>query len=125
MDFLGFTAVAGKGVKMSDDKIQAIRNWGKPKTLHDARAFAGLANFYGKFVPHFSDLMKPIYELTKKGAAFFWNDKCQKAFDIVKSAMKNDVSLQGFDWTKDARLETDSSGVAYAGIISQQDNNGD
>ncbi|RFU78939.1 reverse transcriptase [Trichoderma arundinaceum] len=61
----------------------------------------------------------------EKGAVFDWNEDCQKAFDIVKSAMKNDVFLQGFDWTKDARLETDSSGIAYAGVISQQDEHGD
>lgn len=125
VDFLGFTAVAGKGVKMSDDKIQAIRDWERPKTTRDCRAFAGLANFYGKFIPHFSDLMKPIYELTKKGVTFDWQPRHQLAFDTVKSAMKTDVFLQGFDYSKDAVLETDSSNVAYAGVISQKDDNGD
>jgi hypothetical protein len=125
VDFLGFTAVASKGVKMSDDKIQAIRDWEKPKTIRDCRAFAGLANFYGKFIPHFSDLMKPIYELTKKGVTFEWTPRHQLAFDTVKSAMKTDVFLQGFDYSKDAVLETDSSNVAYAGVISQKDDNGD
>jgi len=125
VDFLGFTAVAGKGVKMSDDKIQAIRDWERPKTTRDCRSFAGLANFYGKFIPHFSDLMKPIYELTKKNVPFEWTPRQQLAFDTVKSAMKTDIFLQGFDYSKDAVLETDSSNVAYAGVISQKDNNGD
>jgi hypothetical protein len=39
--------------------------------------------------------------------------------------MKTDVFLQGFDYSKDAVLETDSSNVAYAGVISQKDDNGD
>jgi hypothetical protein len=125
VDFLGFTAVANKGVKMADDKIQAIRNWERPKTVSDTRAFNGLANFYGKFVPHYSDLMKPLYNLTKKGAEFNWTEECQIAFDTVKSAMKTDLFLSGFDWNKTATLETDASNVAYAGIISQKDDNGD
>src|SRR6202000_2656698 len=33
VDFLGFTAIAGKGVCMSEDKIQAIRNWEAPKSI--------------------------------------------------------------------------------------------
>lgn len=125
VNFLGFTAVANKGVKMADDKIQAIRNWERPKTLRDTRAFAGLANFYGKFIPHYSDLMQPLYRLTKKGVDFHWDEKCQLAFDTVKRAMKNDLFLSGFDWNKTATLETDASDVAYAGIISQKDDNGD
>lgn len=125
VDFLGFTAVAGKGVCMSEDKIQAIRNWEKPKSIRDCRAFAGLANFYSKFAPHFADLMKPIYELTKKGAIFEWTDRHQSAFEAVKSLMRNDIFLQGFDFEKPSTLETDSSGVAYAGVISQKDDHGD
>jgi hypothetical protein len=125
VEFLGFTAVAGKGVKMADDKIQAIRDWSRPKTQRDVRAFAGLANFYGKFIPHFSDLMKPLYELTKKGVPFDWTDRCQSSFDLVKSAMQTDIFLEGFDWAKDVVLETDASDVAYAGVISQHDKNGD
>lgn len=125
VDFLGFTAVAGKGVCMSEDKIQAIRNWGRPQSIRDCRAFAGLANFYSKFAPHFADLMKPIYELTKKGAVFEWTPRHQTAFEAVKLLMRNDIFLSGFDFEKPAVLETDSSGVAYAGVISQKDNNGD
>ena len=125
VDFLGFTAVAGKGVCMSEDKIQAIRNWERPQSIKDCRAFAGLANFYSKFAPHFADLMKPIYELTKKGATFEWTPRHQTAFEAVKLLMRNDIFLSGFDFEKPAVLETDSSGVAYAGVISQKDNNGD
>ena len=124
VNFLGYTAIATKGVCMSDDKIQAIRNWTKPLTTRDIRSFVGLANFYSKFVPHFADTMKPFYEMTKKGAPYFWNDVLQSAFDTIKAAMHNDVFLIGFDYEKDVTLETDASGVAYAGIISQKDENG-
>lgn len=110
---------------MSDDKLQAIRDWERPKSIRDCRAFAGLANFYSKFAPHFSDLMKPIYDLTKKGAIFDWTPKHQFAFETVKSLMQKDIFLQGFDYDKPAILETDASDVAYAGIISQKDTYGD
>jgi hypothetical protein len=125
VDFLGFTAIAGKGVCMSEDKIQAIRDWERPKTIRDCRAFAGLANFYAKFAPHFADLMKPIYALTKKGAVFDWTTQCELAFQSVKELMRKDVFLSGFDFNAPAVLETDASDVAYAGIISQFDENGD
>lgn len=125
VDFLGFTAKAGQGVTMAQDKIQAIRDWKRPNTVRDVRQFNGLANFYGKFVPHYSDIMKPLYALTVKGVPFDWTDQCQSAFNIIKQAMQNDIFLEGFDWNKDVILETDASDVAYAGIISQHDDNGD
>jgi len=125
VDFLGFTVEAGKGVRMSDDKVQAIKNWKRPNSIRDIRAFAGLALFYSKFIPHFADLMKPFYLMTKKGAVFSWNDTLQSAFDIVKSHMRTDVFLQGFDYEKEIIFETDASDVAYAGIISQTNSIGE
>lgn len=96
-----------------------------PKSVRDVRAFNGLANFYGKFVPHFADIMKPLYRLTQKDVSFHWSPDCQKAFLLVKEAMRNDISLHAFDWSKDVVLETDASDAAYAEIISQPDENGD
>ena len=34
-------------------------------------------------------MLKPIYELTKKGRPFIWGDEQQKAFDEIKSRLLN------------------------------------
>jgi hypothetical protein len=44
ISFLEFTAVAPKGIRMSDDKLEAMREWEAPKNLREVRSFPGLTN---------------------------------------------------------------------------------
>ena len=53
------------------------------------RSFAGVVNFVSIFCPELQKLLKPIYELTKKGRPFIWGDEQQKAFDEIKSRLLN------------------------------------
>ncbi|ODM21526.1 hypothetical protein SI65_02370 [Aspergillus cristatus] len=93
IDFLSYTAMAGKGVRMSEDKMEAIQNMKPPRSKADVYSFNGLVNFYAKFIPHFSDIMQPLYALTKKNANFDWTPTCEKAFQRLKEAMRADVFL--------------------------------
>ena len=51
------------------------------------RSFAGIVNFVSIFYPELQKLLKPIYELTKKGRPFIWGDEQQKALDELKSRL--------------------------------------
>ncbi|HLO98056.1 MAG TPA: pol polyprotein [Fimbriimonas sp.] len=124
ISFLGFTAVAGKGIRMSDDKLEAMRSWEAPSSLRDLRSFLGLTNYYHDFVPHYSDITSCLTDLTKKDTPFDWTPRHQAAFDRLKSALRNDVFLAAYDWEKPTTLETDASDAAFAGVISQPDENG-
>jgi hypothetical protein len=117
VSFLGFTAVAGKGIRMSDDKLEAMREWETPKNVREVRSFLGLTNFYGGFVPHYSDVCSPLTALTGKDVPFVWSSECERAFTRLKELLRNDVFLAAFDWDKPVYLETDASNVAYAVII--------
>lgn len=122
VSFLGFTAVAGKGVRMSDDKLQGLREWRKPQNVKQVRMFLGTVNFYHDFVPHYSDIVAPLTDLTKKDAPFTWTNKHDKAWDKLMSLLRNDIFLAAFDPELPVILETDASDVAYAGVISQLHN---
>jgi len=47
--FLGYI-VTGDGIKAYESKIKAIQPWPTPKSIHDVRAFQGLASFYRSFI---------------------------------------------------------------------------
>ena len=64
-DFLGFTVVCGKGIRMATDKIQGIRDIKPPRNLADLRSFLGVVGFYDKFIPHYSDTVACLTDLLK------------------------------------------------------------
>ena len=54
-------------VKPSRSRLEAIQNL-KPLTIQKGcRSFAGVVNFVSIFCPELQKLLKPIYQLTKKG----------------------------------------------------------
>ena len=55
---------------MDPEKVLAIKSWEAPKTLKGVRSFLGFANFYRSFIEHYSELIRPLNELTKQGTPF-------------------------------------------------------
>ena len=69
LESIAFTGnVVGKGIlHMEHDKLEKIRNAECPKTKKQVHAFLGLAGYYRRFIPAFSDVAAPLTDLTKKG----------------------------------------------------------
>ena len=63
--FLG-SVVSADGIEPDPDKIKAIVEWPVPENLTELRAFVGLASYYRRHVEGFSDITKPLSELTRK-----------------------------------------------------------
>jgi hypothetical protein len=123
-NFLGFTVECGRGIRMADDKIQGIRNLARPTNLAALRHFLGMVGYYDQLIPHYSDITACLTDLSKKGAAWQWRDEHEAAFQRLLSSVRNDVFLRAFDPEKQIRLSTDSSDVAYGGMMEQQDDEG-
>ena len=47
-----------------------------------------MVNFISIFCPKLQKLLKPIYDLTKKGRQFLWEEEQQKAFDEIKHRLQ-------------------------------------
>ena len=43
-----------------------------------------MVNFLRMFCPEYQKLLKPIYDLTRKGRPFMWKEKQQEAFEEIK-----------------------------------------
>ena len=70
-------------VKPLKSRLEAIQNLKPPMNQKGCGSFAGIGNFVSIFCPELQKLLKPIYELTKKGRPFILGDKQQKAFDEI------------------------------------------
>ena len=42
--------VSAKGVQIEDERIEAVKNWPKPKFIYNIQVFLGFANFYWRFI---------------------------------------------------------------------------
>lgn len=58
--------IGADGVKVHQEKIQAIQDWPPPKNISELRGFLGLCCYYRRFVKGFSQLASPLTDLTKR-----------------------------------------------------------
>ena len=55
-----------------------------PCTVKGCRSFAWMVIFLSIFYPELQKLLKPIYDLTRKGRPFIWEKEQQESFDEIK-----------------------------------------
>ena len=60
-------------------KINAIRDWPRPRDKGKVQSFLGL--YYGRFnVNEFVDIAAPLHRLTDLKSQFNWTAECEAAF---------------------------------------------
>ena len=122
--------ISPQGIGPEPEKVAAIKNYPKPKDLHDVRSFLGLASYYRKFIPGYSNIASPLHELTKgfprkgKRITIQWSKLEDEAFNRLKDALTEDVTLMYPDFNKPFRLNCDASDIAIGGCLSQLDSEG-
>ena len=57
-------------VKLLRSRLEAIQKLKLPTTVKGCRSFAGMVNYLNMFCPELQKLLKPIYDLTRKGRHF-------------------------------------------------------
>ena len=70
--------------KLLRSRIEAMQKLNPPTTPKGCRSFAGMVNFLSMFCPDLQKLLKPIYDLTRKGRHFIWGKEQQEAFEEIK-----------------------------------------
>jgi hypothetical protein len=74
----------------NDSKVAKIRTWLLCKTV---TAFLGTAGTMCIWVQDFSDLAKPLVDLTQKDIDFVWQDKHDQAMEKLKQAIITSPAL--------------------------------
>ena len=65
-------------------RLEAIQKLKAPVIVKRCRSFVGMVNFLSIFCPELQKLLKPIYDLTRKGRQFIWGKEQQVAFEEIK-----------------------------------------
>ena len=71
-------------VRPLQSRLEAIQKLHPPITPKGCRSFVGMVNFLSMFCPELQKLLKPIYDLARKGSQFVWGEEQQNAFEEIK-----------------------------------------
>ncbi len=120
VEFLGYTITQNK-VTVSESKIKAIKDYPVWKSIKDIKKFLGLAAFYRKLLPNFSELVVPLSVMQFKNVTFYWNSDCQKSFDKVISLLCSSPILAMLNPELPYIVKVDSSKFGVLCILEQED----
>ena len=102
--------------------IEAIQKLKSPATIKGCRSFTGMVNYVSIFCPKLQKLLKPIYDLTRKGKQFLWEEEQQKAFDEIKRRLQRPPVLHLPDRHGQFQLYSDTSKFATGSVLYQIQN---
>ena len=88
VEYLGHK-ISQDGLRPTEEKIKAIRDAPKPVNVSQLKAFLGLLNYCGKFLPNLSSILALLYSLLQKQTTWHWGVKQQRAFVEAKELVSS------------------------------------
>jgi hypothetical protein len=110
---------SGEKVQADPSKITTAVDWPKPNNIKNVQEFLGFCNFYQRFIPSYSKIAKPLFDLLHKDKTWEWSEKAQEAFDGLKNTLKSAPVLMQPNTKEEFFLECDTSDYATGAILSQ------
>ena len=126
--FLGHRVADGKVFPL-EDKVKAMMDYKRPRSLTELRGFLGLMSYYRRFIRNFAAIAAPLSDLTKQTrlnkshrqlkteskadwAEGVWTSKHDIAFESLKAALLTRPIMSLPNPNHKWRLATDASNVA-------------
>ena len=103
-------------------RLEAIQKLQPPTTVKGCRSFVGMAPFLSMFCPELQKLLKPMYDLTRKGRPFIWEQKQQDSFEEIKCRLIRPPVLHMSNKTGRFHLYSDTSKFATGSTLYQIQN---
>ena len=91
-----------------------------PENQTKVKEFLGLVGYYCKFVPHFSDISRPLLKLMRKDTPFTWMKKCHLPFNMLKDQLCEAPILCYPECSKPYTLFTNASKHRWVGVLTQE-----
>ena len=126
LDFLGHH-VDASGIRMLPARVQAIRDFPQPTSARQLREFLGLVNFYHRFQQNLAARLAPLHALLggrpKTQSTLMWTDAASTAFNDVKDALADAVTLHHPSPHAPYSLMVDASDLEVGAVLQQHTNN--
>ena len=118
--YLGFL-ISNQGIQPDPANVTKILKV-KLNTLKDVRSFIGLAQFYRRFIEHFTHKCRPLFALLKKGTPFKkLPDDAARNVEEIKHMLTQQPILRHHDPLRTFYLKTDASQQGLGASLGQKD----
>src|SRR6266498_13818 len=121
--FLGHI-ISAKGIRTDPDKIAKMVTLSPLTNLKKLRLRLGLFSYYRQYIKRFSDITKPMYELTReengKAVPFEWTAIRQEAFEAIKAKLVTAPVVAHPNFDKPFILYMDVSGGGVGAVLYQK-----
>ncbi|GBN20567.1 Transposon Ty3-I Gag-Pol polyprotein [Araneus ventricosus] len=125
LSFLGHK-IDKYGITPLPEKVEAISNFPRPKTIQDLRRFLGMLNFFRRFLPQAAQKQLPLQKMLGKckkrdKTPLNWTDESDQAFQNCINDLKEATHLAHPDSNAAIILMTDASDRAIGGCMQQRE----
>ena len=110
--------ITANGIQQEEDKIKAIVEAPKPNNVKELRSLLGLINYYHRFVPNVSQILKPLYDLTTNNVKWKWSSVHEKAFRQAKKEIASDRVLVHYDPQLPVHVQCDAGPNGLGVVMS-------
>lgn len=107
------------GINIDPERIRALCVF-LHRDIRGVALFIGMANFYGQFVPNFSELTETLNYLLKKKVLLHWGPEQEQAFQRLRVAIAHPPVLRMVKFTQGFIVQTNANGVDLAAILFQE-----
>ena len=119
LPFLGHI-VGRDGLRVDPQKVSVVTHWSAPRDQKELRSFLGLANYFRRFIPHYSTMAQPLTDLTGLQVQWTWTAEHNVAFERIKAALVNPPVLVLPDFKLPFEIVSDAS-LHGTGAVLMQD----
>jgi len=113
--------ISSRGVHITDERKEHIRNIRRPITVSELHSFLGLCNYFRDFISHFAEIAAPLYyHLKRKPKAVIpWTHEDTTAFEMIRDSVSSALPLAFLQESGQIILYTDASDQALGGHLVQ------
>ena len=116
--FIGHIATE-KGLRVDPAKVRAIREMPAPTDKAGVQRLLGLAQYLSKFLPHPSDITKPLRELTQNDVQWAWGTAQQTVLEALKEAVVTTPVLRYYNLEEEVTLQCNASQFRLGAALLQ------
>lgn len=104
--------VSRLGLGTHEEKVKAIQQLRRPNKVSKLQTFLGMVVYFSSFIPYYSSIAAPLFQLLRKGARWQWGPMEEHTFQSAKEALLKAPVLGHPIEKRPYRLYTDASDEA-------------